>query len=279
MNKSLCLPFAIVGAGGRMGRTIISLSQVFNDGAMLLCGALESNQSSDIGRDAGEVAGTKTLSVKLSSEYNEALKNAKVVIDFSSPETSMGVVNYCLEQKISCVIGTTGFTERQKELIFQASQDIPILLASNMSLGVSLLSHLVKQSVRFLGPEYDVEISEIHHRYKKDAPSGTALSLCDALNINPSTATDYEIKHGRQGNVGERSKRELGVHALRGGDVVGDHTVYFMGDGERIELTHRASSRSAFGMGALRAGKFFAEEERQAKMYTLNDILGLTGAF
>jgi len=255
--------FAMVGAAGRMGQAIITLA---GSSGLTLTGALESDRSSLL----GEKASSQT-DVRITSDLDEALRDADVVIDFSNPQTTMEVLEFCVRHRKGLLIGTTGFSEEQKRIIHKSGEAIAVMLSPNMSVGVNLLFHLAAEVASILNEGYDVEIVEAHHNQKVDAPSGTAVRLkeviLDALNRDESN-----VVYGRNGIVGKRKPEEIGVHSIRGGDTVGDHTVFFMADGERIELTHRASSRNTFARGALRAAAFLAAAP--AGFYSMNDLLG-----
>ena len=272
--------FTMVGAAGRMGQSIIALSESFANGALSLCGALETKDSPAIGEDAGSLAGLADLGTPITGDLGQALEGAQVAIDFSSPASSLALVEFIAElcasssRKIPCVIGSTGFSSEQIEKIEQAASQIPLLMAANMSLGVNLLLHLTSIAAELLGPGFDPEILDTHHRHKKDAPSGTALALRDALKKSKRYQGYAEI-HGRKGMSPGRPEKEIGIHALRGGDVVGDHSVFFLGEGERLELSHRASSRNAFAQGALSAALFLIQQPREPKIYSMADVLGL----
>lgn len=262
------LSFAMVGASGRMGQAIISLAESYEapDGSSFrLVGALDRPDSEWIGRKlAGGVAVT--------GELEKALGDARVVIDFSSPLSSLRVADFCGKHGTPLVIGTTGFTEAQNEVLDVVSKQIPLLVAPNMSVGVNLLFELTRLTARILKSGYDIEVVEAHHHFKKDAPSGTAMRLKQVL-LDELQRKEKDVIYGRKGLTGERSAAEIGMHTLRGGDVVGDHTVYFFGEGERIELTHRASSRATFASGALQAAAFLSRQEPGT--YRMRDVLGL----
>lgn len=258
---------AVNGAAGRMGRRIISLLAKAPD-SQLVC-ALERAEHPQLGLEAGQLAGAGDLGVKIGEEITGS---PDVLIDFSSPQGCLGRAHQCAEKGIGLVIGTTGFSaEQNREIEQQLAQKIPVLKAPNMSLGVNLLFRLVREVASSLGEEYDVEIVESHHRRKKDAPSGTAQKLaesaCEALQWDPQEAITY----GREGLTGERPAQQLCIHAVRGGDIVGEHTVMFAGEAERIELTHRASGRDLFARGALRAARFIAEQP--PGLYDMQDVL------
>ena len=261
----------IVGAAGRMGRRLVA--NVMDNDNFSLVGAVEYAGSPLIGADAGEVAGCGRANVKITADLAAALKDADVAICFTNAgayecaETAIG-------KHVSVVLGTTTITpgERQKLRIL-AERGGKLVVAGNMSVGVNLLYKLAGEAAKTLGEAYNVEIVEMHHNQKKDAPSGTAARLaevvCEARNWDPAEV----LKYGRSGVIGERPDREIGMHSLRGGDVVGDHTVIFAINGERVELTHKASSRDTFARGALRAAEFLSAAA--PGMYDMQDVLGL----
>lgn len=261
------IKIAMNGAAGRMGRRIVTL--VDEDPECELVCALESDDHPLLGQDAGKIAGTGEMGIALQTEID---RNPDVLIDFSAPDASMARAEKCAESGIAMVIGTTGFTaEQENTLKTIMAEKTPILLAPNMGLGVNLLFQLTRQVAEALGEEYDVEIIEAHHRRKKDAPSGTAGELAE--NVCEARGWDSEetITHGREGITGERPQKQLGMHAVRGGSVVGDHTVIFAGDGERIELTHRAQSRDLFARGAIHAAAFL--DTKNSGVFTMQDVL------
>ena len=255
------------GAAGRMGRRIIGLLTEEKD-CTLAC-ALERRGHPDLGKDAGLLAGTGPLGVLIAENVSG---NPNVLLDFSAPEASVARALECARLGVAVVIGTTGLSAAQMQTIQRdAAARVPVLVAPNMSVGVSVLLNVVGGVARALGEQYDIEIVEMHHRRKKDAPSGTALALaktiCEALSWTPEQALTY----GRSGMVGERPVRQIAIHAVRGGDVVGDHTVIFAGEGERIEITHRVSSRDVFARGAIRAARFLVG--RAPGLYGMKDVL------
>ncbi|WP_334107626.1 4-hydroxy-tetrahydrodipicolinate reductase [Methylobacillus sp.] len=260
----------IAGCSGRMGHAL--LDGVFNDAELVLHGALDRADSPQIGRDAGEQFGRNT-GVKITADLTAALQGADVLVDFTRPEPSLQYLEACRLAGVKLVIGTTGFTAEQKQQIERAAQDVAIVFAPNMSVGVTLLINLVQAAAKVLNQGYDVEIIEAHHRYKVDAPSGTALRLGEAA----AEALGRDLRecavYGREGVTGERDANTIGFATVRGGDVVGDHTVLFAGIGERVELTHKASSRATFALGALRAAKFLAIHKHG--LYDMQDVLGL----
>ena len=268
MSESRVLKVGLNGAGGRMGQMLVSL--IAKESDLKLVAALEEPGYPKLGQDAGLVAGVGELGVSLASE---PIERPDVMIDFSLPAGTVKCVERCQEDDIPAVIGTTGLSDQQVKAIVSSSRRIPIVLAPNMSVGVNVLLAVVGQVARLLGPSYDVEIVETHHRFKKDAPSGTALKLAERI----AEALDRDMKKdlvfGRHGQVGARTPREIGVHAVRAGDVVGDHVVTFATLGERIELVHRAHSRETFARGALRAARFVVGQP--ARLYTMDDVLGI----
>ncbi|MCB5184882.1 4-hydroxy-tetrahydrodipicolinate reductase [Methylobacillus gramineus] len=260
----------IAGCSGRMGHAL--LEGVFEDAELVLHGALDRADSVQIGRDAGEQFG-RVSGVKISADVHAAIQGADVLVDFTRPEPSLEYVAACRQAGVKLVIGTTGFTAEQKQQIERAAKDVAIVFAPNMSVGVTLLINLVQSAAKVLAEGYDVEIIEAHHRYKVDAPSGTALRLGEAAASALGRNLDECAVYGREGVTGERDANTIGFATVRGGDVVGDHTVLFAGTGERVELTHKASSRATFALGALRAGKFLAT--KQSGLYDMQDVLGL----
>jgi len=256
------------GAGGRMGQRIVQLAR--EDDALTLGAALEASGHPQIGRDIGDVVGVGPVGVKVAPSIPPH-QRLDVIIDFSLPEGTMAVLPLCLERKIPLVVATTGHTAKQREEIEGAAHHTAILMAPNMSLAVNVLFKLVGQAATVLKERgFDVEILERHHRFKKDSPSGTALHFA---RIVQDAMGQTELRHGREGLVGERPPHEIGVHAIRVGDNVGEHTIVFSTLGETLELTHRAHARDCYARGALQAAKFLAN--RPAGRYTMNDVLGL----
>jgi 4-hydroxy-tetrahydrodipicolinate reductase len=259
----------IVGCSGRMGLAL--LEGLFADKELTLHAALDRADSPYVGRDAGEQLG-KTTGIKVTSDVS-AIKGADVLIDFTRPEASLQYLQACEEANVGMVIGTTGFTAEQKARIARAAQQVGIVFAPNMSVGVTLLTNLVQAAAKVLKEGYDIEIIEAHHRHKVDAPSGTALRLGEAAAAGTGRDFDEVALYAREGITGERKPESIGFATVRGGDIVGDHTVLFAGIGERIELTHKASSRATFALGALRAAKFLSDKKRG--LYDMQDVLGL----
>jgi 4-hydroxy-tetrahydrodipicolinate reductase len=265
------LRLTVPGAAGKMGRMIVKV--IAETPSTELTGALERAGSPLLGQDAGSVAGLAPLGVPLAATIDDALSNTDAVIDFTAPPATAGHVARAAEHGVAMVIGTTGLGEAEKRAIWKAAERIPIVLSANMSLGVNVLFGLLQQAAQALGPDYDVEIVELHHRLKKDAPSGTALAMANVLAEALDRKLVSDARYGRQGDVGARTPSEIGILAVRGGDIVGEHTAYFCGLGERLEITHRASSRETFARGAVRAAQWI--HGRDPGLYDMQDVLGL----
>lgn len=261
---------AIAGCTGRMGRSLVDAVRADPD--LKLAVALERSAHPDLGRDACEHAGAP-CGVKIREDFSVALKEAQVLIDFTRPEGTLAHLRACVTHGVSAVIGTTGFSPEQLKQIDDAAARIPVVLAPNMAVGVNAAIKLAEVAARILGDAFDVEIIEAHHRHKVDAPSGTALKLGDVVAKALGRELGGVAKHGRHGDTGERDAKTIGFHAIRGGDIVGEHTVLFAGEGERLELTVRSSSRMTYALGALRAVKFL--RGKPAGLYGMNDVLGL----
>ncbi|MEI6566703.1 MAG: 4-hydroxy-tetrahydrodipicolinate reductase [Verrucomicrobiota bacterium] len=238
----------IVGSKGRMGRALVA--NAANDPELFV--AAEVDQGDDLRR---------------------VIDLCDAVVDFSSHSATAGVAALCAEKGKSLVIGTTGHSNEDRSGIIRHAERIPMVLSSNYSTGVNTLFWLTRKAAEILGPDFDLEVVEMHHRLKKDAPSGTARSLAEVLAEVRKEQLDEVMRHGREGIVGERTSREIGMHSIRGGDVVGDHTVIFAGIGERVELTHKASTRETFAKGALRAAKWASTQK--PGLYDMRDVLGL----
>jgi 4-hydroxy-tetrahydrodipicolinate reductase len=260
------MKIALFGAGGRMGRAIAA--RAIEAGDLQIVGAVDRHDGPAIGRDVGELAGVGHLGVEVSADLGSALLGADVVIDFSSAGAFDAMLRAAMNAEVAVVSGTTRLSDASQALIDRAAKSIPVLWAPNMSVGVAVLGDLVGRAVRALGGGYDVEIVEAHHRLKIDAPSGTATALA---RIAEEARPGLSRVHGREGEPGARKPGELGMHAVRGGSVIGDHTVHLIGDHDRIEITHRAMSRELFADGALRAARFAAG--RAPGRYTLADVL------
>ena len=266
----MTIKIVITGATGRMGHAL--LQGVFDDVSLQLYGALDRVGSPSIGRDAGEQVG-KNTGIYISDDAAETLVDADVLIDFTRPEASIDYLEICQRLQVKYVIGTTGFTVEQKTKISAAAKNLAIVFAPNMSVGVTLLIDLVEQAAKVLNDGYDIEVVEMHHRHKVDAPSGTALRLGEAAALGLGQNLKECAIYAREGVIGEREAGKIGFATLRGGDVVGDHTVVFAGIGERVEITHKASSRATFVLGALRAAKFLAN--KKTGLFDMRDVLGL----
>jgi 4-hydroxy-tetrahydrodipicolinate reductase len=264
------IKIAIAGSSGRMGR--ILLESVANADDLVLHAALEHGGSALLGRDAGEFLGAVS-GVKISADVEAALQGADVLIDFTRPEGTLLHLEACRKLGVNMVIGTTGFNAQQKAQLGAAAQDVGIVFAPNMSVGVNLLFKLLETASRVLAQGYDIEIIEAHHRHKVDAPSGTALGLGEVVARTLGRDLSECAVYGREGVTGERDPSTIGFATVRGGDIVGDHTVLFAGIGERIEITHKASSRATFALGALRAARFL--KANPAGMYDMQDVLEL----
>jgi 4-hydroxy-tetrahydrodipicolinate reductase len=262
---------AITGAAGRMGRSLIEACQQ-TDGLEVTV-ALEHPESTLLGSDAGDLAGMGKLGITVGADLATVTDDFDVLIDFTRPEPTLANLEICRQAGRRMVIGTTGFSDEQKAQIAAAAQDVAIVFAPNMSVGVNLCLKLLDTAARVLGDDVDIEIVEAHHRHKVDAPSGTALRMgevvADALGRDLKTCAVY----GREGHTGERGSKTIGFETIRAGDIVGDHTVMFAGVGERIEITHKASSRMTFARGAVRAAGWLVEQE--SGLFDMQDVLGV----
>lgn len=259
----------VTGACGRMGSAIIR--QLLNQPDMKLSGAVENPQHKNINKDIGEILGTERAGIGITSSLEKVIERSDVIIEFVNPKTSLEHLETAHSFKKPIVIGTTGFSEQELKIINNISKDIPCVLSPNMSIGVNALFYLAPGLAKMLGDDYNIEIIEAHHNLKKDAPSGTALKLAELL----AEALNRDLKecgvHGRSGITGARDKNEIGIHAVRGGDIVGDHTIVFAGPGERIEVTHRAHSREVFVFGAVKAARFIVNAK--PGLYNMQDVL------
>jgi 4-hydroxy-tetrahydrodipicolinate reductase len=252
------MKLAIAGAGGRMGRTLIEA--VLADRGLVLACAFDVPGSPAVGQEVGNL--------RIGSDPKAAAA-ADVLIDFTRPEGTLENLRHAR----AMVIGTTGFSQAQKDAIGEAAKRLPIVMAANFAVGVNAAYKLAETAARILGDDYDVEIIEAHHRHKVDAPSGTALQLGEVVAKALNRSLAEVARHGRQGDTGERPARQIGFHALRGGDIVGEHTVIFAGAGERVEVTVRSQSRMTYAAGALRAARFL--KGKSAGLYGMADVLGL----
>lgn len=261
------MKLALHGASGRMGLSITRLAQTKPE--IEIVGAACASSDPRLGRDLGELAGVGPLGVVTSPDVSSSLLGAEVVIDFSTASAVAQLAQLAARQGVAIVCGTTNLDAVAKRALDKASELVPVLVAGNMSLGIQVLAEAVEFALRKLGVGYDVEIVELHHRKKIDSPSGTASRLLEAVKkVRP----DVRELRGRDGEVGARTDDEVAVFGVRGGDVIGDHTVYLLGDGERLELTHRASNRDLFAHGALRAAVFLAG--KKPGRYVIADVLG-----
>ncbi len=259
----------VIGASGRMGQRVIA--QLRADPELQLVGALAHASHPDLGRDAGEVAGGGALGVAVVHELEALLTQTDVIIDFSVADATLAYMPKIAAAGKAMVIGTTGFTDSQQDEIERLSADMRCFLAPNMSLGVNVLFQVVRQVAAALGADYDVEIMEAHHRTKVDAPSGTALRMASIIAETLGRNLDEVGVYGRQGMIGERSDTEIGIHVIRAGDIIGEHTVIFGGMGERLELIHRSQNRDNFARGGLRAAKWVVQQP--AGLYSMEDLL------
>ena len=261
---------AVAGASGRMGQMLIDAIRATDD--CTLSGALDMVGSVAVGRDAGDASG-KPTGILITSDLHAGLKACDALIDFTRPEGTLAHLKVCRELGKAAVIGTTGFTDAQKAEIATIAQDIAIVMAPNMSVGVNVTLKLLEMAARALSTGYDIEIVEAHHRFKVDAPSGTALKMgeviADALGRDLKACSVY----AREGVTGERDPSSIGFATIRGGDIVGDHTVLFAGIGERIEISHKSSSRATYAQGSLRSVRFLAD--KKTGLFDMNDVLGL----
>jgi 4-hydroxy-tetrahydrodipicolinate reductase len=262
----------VAGAAGRMGSRLVALLQPESE--LRLVAALEAPGHAALGRDAGESAGVGQLGIPIGADVDAALGRDRILIEFSVPDASLAHVREVARHGGRAVIGTTGFTAAQREELARIATSIPLLVSPNMSVGVNVAFKVLADMARMLGDEYDVEIVETHHRFKKDAPSGTALRMAEVVATALGRDLAKTAVYDRHDKLAERARKEIGMAALRSGDVVGEHTVVFGSLGERIELTHRAHSRDNFARGALRGARFIATA--RPGLYSMQDVLGLT---
>ncbi|WP_435104405.1 4-hydroxy-tetrahydrodipicolinate reductase [Arhodomonas sp. AD133] len=261
----------IVGAAGRMGGNLVQAT--LNNEATELAAAVDRPGSSLIGSDVGELVGGGRMGVALTADLAAAAADFDVLIDFTLPDATEENLKVCREAGRAIVIGTTGHSPEQRQRIEDAARQIPVVFAPNYSAGVNLSLRLIELAARALGDDFDVEVIEAHHRHKVDAPSGTAMQMGKVLAGALERDLDECAVYGREGHTGERDRRTIGFETIRGGDIVGEHTVMFAGLGERIEITHRASSRMTFASGAVRAAAWVAQ--RPAGLYDMTHVLGL----
>ena len=263
---------AVVGASGRMGLCLIKAAALAKNAELAV--AVSRPESLAIGRDAGELAGISVVGIKVVGDLASVVDQFDVLIDFTRPDASMDFIKICREDGKKLVIGTTGYSDAQKALITEAAKDVAIVMAPNMSVGVNLSLKLLALTAKVMGEYTDIEVIEAHHRHKVDAPSGTALRMgeviADALGRNLKDCAIY----GREGNTGERDRKTIGFSTIRAGDIVGEHTVMFADDGERVEITHKATSRMTFANGAVRAAVWLADKD--SGLFDMQDVLGLS---
>jgi len=262
--------YAIAGSSGRMGRTLIEAVQ--QDPGAVLAAALEHGSSPFLGKDAGELVGAP-CGVIIGADLDAALAVSDCLIDFTRPEGTLQHLEACRRHGVGLVIGTTGFSPQGKRAIEDAAGEIPVVFAPNMAVGVNAVFRLLDVAARILNEGYDVEVIEAHHRHKVDAPSGTALRMGEVVAAALARDLSQCAVYGREGHTGERPATQIGFSTIRGGDIVGDHTVLFAGAGERIEITHKSASRMPYALGALRAGRFMSGRERG--LFDMQDVLGL----
>ncbi|NND69671.1 MAG: 4-hydroxy-tetrahydrodipicolinate reductase [Halioglobus sp.] len=268
----MSIKIGITGAAGRMGKTLIE-AIALTEGRLELAAAIEQPGSSLVGADAGELAGQGKNGVTVVDDLAPVVGSVDVLIDFTVPAATLANVATCRENNVAMVIGTTGFTPEEQGQIDAAASDIAICKASNFSTGVNLCFKLLDMAARVLGDDVDIEVYEAHHRHKIDAPSGTALSMGRVVADALGRDLDKVAVYGREGQTGARARETIGFATVRAGDVVGDHTVTFAAEGERVEITHKASSRMSFARGAVRASEWLAGQK--AGMYDMRDVLGL----
>lgn len=266
------LKIAIAGAAGRMGRALIEAVVAVQSAELSLVAAVARQGSSMVGVDAGEMAGVGRIGLPVVASLSDAA-DFDLLIDFTLIEPTLLNLEFCREHNRRVVIGTTGFDEPQRQKIATAANDIPVVFAANMSVGMNLCFHMLKQMSEVLGEDSDIEIIEAHHRHKVDSPSGTAVRLGQVVADALGRDLDQCAVYGREGIGKPRDRETIGFATVRGGDVVGDHTVLFASEGERVELTHKASSRMTFAKGAVRAAQWLADQP--AALYDMQDVLGL----
>ena len=262
--------FALVGSTGRMGRTLIEAVLKAEDAELVA--AIDQPGSPFIGKDAGELIASP-CGVAVSTDLEAGLAKADCLIDFTRPEGTLVHLELCRKHKVSLVIGTTGFTAEGKKQIEAASKEIPIVFAPNMAVGVNAVFKLLDVAARILNEGYDVEVIEAHHRHKVDAPSGTALRMGEVVAAALGRTLEEDAVYGREGHTGERPASQIGFSTIRGGDIVGDHTVLFAGTGERIEITHKSASRMSYALGSLKAARFM--QGKASGLFDMQDVLGL----
>ena len=269
-NKKM-INVGVIGAGGRMGRMLIEAIQ--DNPQTILTAAIERQGSSLVGADAGEVAAVGRLDVQIVDDLRSVINKIDVLIDFSLPVATEQNMQVCAEHNVAMVIGTTGFNEQQEQVLAKASEQVAIVYAGNYSTGVNLSLKLLGMAAKAFGTDADVEVIEAHHKHKIDAPSGTAYMMAEAVaEARGQNLKDVAI-YGREGQTGAREAGTIGIHAIRGGEIIGDHTVMFIADGEVVEITHRARARMTFAAGAVRAATWIVQQP--VGQYNMQDVLGL----
>ena len=269
-NKKI-IKVGVIGAGGRMGRMLIEATQ--DNPKTTLSAAIERQGSSLVGADAGEVAAIGRLEIQIVDDLKAVISDIDVLIDFSLPAATEQNMQVCAEHNVAMVIGTTGFNEQQEQVLATASEQIAIVYAGNYSTGVNLSLKLLGMAAKAFGKDADVEIIEAHHKHKIDAPSGTAYMMAEAVaEARGQNLKDVAV-YGREGQTGAREAGTIGIHAIRGGEIIGDHTVMFIADGEVVEITHRARARMTFAAGAVRAATWIVQQP--VGQYNMQDVLGL----
>lgn len=270
-TKEQAIKVGVIGAGGRMGRMLI---EAVNDNPKTtLNAAIERQGSSLVGADAGEVAAIGRLNVQIVDDLQAVVDDIDVLIDFSLPDATEKNMQVCADHNVAMVIGTTGFNEQQVQVLAKASEKIAIVYAGNYSTGVNLSLKLLEMAAKAFGNDADVEVIEAHHKHKIDAPSGTAYMMAEAVAAARGQNLKDVAVYGREGQTGEREAGTIGIHAIRGGEIIGDHTVMFIADGEVVEITHRARARMTFAAGAVRAATWVIEQA--VGQYDMQDVLGL----
>ncbi len=265
------LRVAVVGASGRMGQCLVKAIVEAENTELTV--AVSRTESTSIGKDAGELAGLGALGVVVNDNLASETDRFDVLIDFTRPESSIRYIDICHQAGKKIVIGTTGYSDEQKKLIAKAAKNIPVVLAPNMSVGVNLSLKLLEMTAKVMGDYTDIEVIEAHHRHKVDAPSGTALRMGEVIADTLGRDLKDCAIYGREGNTGERERKTIGFSTIRAGDIVGEHTVMFADAGERVEITHKASSRMTFANGAIRAAIWL--QDKHNGLYDMQDVLGL----
>ncbi|KAF3977806.1 MAG: 4-hydroxy-tetrahydrodipicolinate reductase [Methylococcales symbiont of Iophon sp. n. MRB-2018] len=263
---------AVVGASGRMGLCLLKAAVLSKKSELTV--AVSRPKSPSLGKDAGEIAGVGSVNIKIIDDLSSVTDQFDLLIDFTRPAPSLEYIEICRKAGKKLVIGTTGYTDEQKTMISQAAENVAIVLAPNMSVGINLSLKLLEMTAKVMGEYTDIEVIEAHHRHKVDAPSGTALRMGEVI----ADALDRDLKdcatYGREGNIGERDRKTIGFSTIRAGDIIGEHTVMFADEGERIEITHKASSRMTFANGAIRAAEWL--KDKDTGLYDMQDVLGIT---